>query len=107
MLSHFSELSHFSCYTAQSFFIELQCSAIFHYYNAHPFANGYSEHIHFCYSAQLFYGFVNHSRDPVNYFATMLDHFMILSAIFKIMSVILLQCSVISQNCLVGDACGR
>jgi hypothetical protein len=28
MLNHFSELSHSSCYSAQSFFTELQCSTI-------------------------------------------------------------------------------
>jgi hypothetical protein len=62
---------------------------MFHCYSAHPFTNANSELSPFCYSAQSFYDFVSHSQDHVRHFATLLGHFMILSAILEILPVIL------------------
>jgi hypothetical protein len=59
-------------------------------YNAHPF----------CYNAWSFYDFVSHSH-PVMHFATVLNHFMTLSAILEVPSVILVQCLSILQNSLI------
>jgi hypothetical protein len=74
MLSHFSELSHFSCYTAQSFFIEVQCSAIF--------TTTMLTHLQMA-TVNTFI------------FAIVLNYFMVLSTILEILSIILLQCSII------------
>jgi hypothetical protein len=59
-------------------------------YNAQPF----------CYNARSFYDFVSHSH-PVMHFATVLNHFMTLSAILEVPSVILVQCLSILQNSLI------
>jgi hypothetical protein len=105
VLSHFSELSHFYCYSAQisHFSMVLNDFVIFSAILlqwTQPFATVLSHFAimlsnfllqcsvilwfcqpfsrscqAFCYSAHSFYDFANHSRDIISHFGTMLIHF--------------------------------
>jgi hypothetical protein len=92
VLSLLGKLSHSSCYTAQLFSTELQCSAIFYCYSAPHFAMPTMNSVIFATALNHFIVLPAILDDSVRHFAMLLGHFMILSAIIEILSVILLQC---------------
>jgi hypothetical protein len=84
VLSHFMILSGIFATTNSVIFATVNSVILWF---CQPFSRSYQS---FCYSAQLFYDFVSHSRDTINHFCTVLIHFtkfLCLSAIFWMTTV--------------------